>query len=228
MIVTIDGPAGAGKSSIARVLAERLGFQFLDTGAMYRAVTLAALRENLGEHDVEQVAELARRLSISVSGPRIWLGGEEVTSEIRSPAISRQVAIAASNSQVRAIMVDQQRAIGARGDTVTEGRDQGTVVFPEAECKIFLTASPMERARRRYVQLQERGDKTTLDEVLAQQSDRDHRDSTRAVGPLKKPDGAEVVLTDGMTPDEVIARLETMVRTCQQRLVGSHLQQETH
>lgn len=215
MIVTIDGPAGAGKSSIARVLAERLGFQFLDTGAMYRAVTLAALRQQLTEADADQVAQLAATLTITLSGTRIWLGSEEVTAEIRSQAVNKHVAIAASNPAVRSLMVDQQRAIGARGNTVTEGRDQGTVVFPQAECKIFLTASPLERARRRHAQLQERGDTTPLEEVLEQQSLRDHRDSTRAVGPLKQPPGSEVVVTDGLSPAEVVARLEAIVRRCQ-------------
>ncbi|MDX1943931.1 MAG: (d)CMP kinase [Pirellulaceae bacterium] len=214
MIVTIDGPAGAGKSSIARRLAERLGFQFLDTGAMYRAVALAALRGGLGPEDGAAIARLAGELTLEMDGPRTFLDGEDVSQAIRTSEVSAAVYLAADNPAVRGRLVDLQRRIGGRRDTVTEGRDQGTVAFPQAECKIFLTASPEERARRRHGELAARGEAITLTEVFAQQAERDRRDSARAVGPLVKPAGAVEVWTDGLAPEEVVDRLVEIVRAC--------------
>src|SRR5688572_31662511 len=158
MIVTIDGPAGAGKSSIARRLAERLGFQFLDTGAMYRAVALAALRAGLGHGDEDWIARLAREITIDMRHERTFLNGEDVSAAIRTSEVSAAVYLAADNVAVRQRLVELQRQIAAGRDIVTEGRDQGTVAFPNAECKIFLTASREERARRRYEELINRGE----------------------------------------------------------------------
>lgn len=215
MIVTIDGPAGAGKSSIARRLAERLGFVFLDTGAMYRAVALAALRAGLGDHDWEKIARLAGELAIDMVHERTFLGGEDVSTAIRTSEVSAAVYLAADNVAVRQRLVELQRQIANGRDTVTEGRDQGTVAFPQAQCKIFLTASPLERARRRHQELAARGEPITLEEVLAQQADRDRRDAARPVGGLVKAQGAVEVWTDGLTPEEVVDRLEAIVRqTC--------------
>jgi cytidylate kinase len=211
MIVTIDGPAGAGKSSIARRLAERLGFQFLDTGAMYRAVALAALRRGLGDGDAEAIARLADELTIDMRHERTLLNGEDVSNAIRTSDVSAAVYLAADNVAVRRRLVELQRQIAASRDTVTEGRDQGTVAFPQAECKIFLTASPQERARRRHVELAQRGDCVSFDEVLAQQEDRDRRDASRPVGALVKAPDAVEVWTDGMTPEEVVDRLKKIV-----------------
>jgi len=215
MIVAIDGPAGAGKSSIARRLAERLGFQFLDTGAMYRAVALAALREGLGPSDTGAIASLAQRLSIEMRHERTLLDGEDISAAIRTSEVSAAVYLAADNVAVRRRLVDLQREIATGRDTVTEGRDQGTVAFPHAECKIFLTASPEVRARRRYEELNARGEPATFEEVLAQQQDRDRRDAARPVGALVQAADAVEVVTDGLTPEAVVERLEFIVRQCQ-------------
>jgi len=206
MIVAIDGPAGAGKSSIASRLAERLGFAFLDTGAMYRAVTLAALRKGLGSRDVQAVADLAEELTIEFDGKQTLLNGEDVSTAIRA------VDVAADNVAVRRRLVELQRQIAAERDIVTEGRDQGTVAFPQAECKIFLTASPEERARRRFEELSNRGEIVTFDEVLAQQDERDRRDETRPVGRLVKAEDAVEVFTDDLNLEQVVERLERIVR----------------
>ena len=212
MIVAIDGPAGAGKSSVSRLLAERLGFQFLDTGAMYRAVALAALERGLGDGDEAKIAAMTPALQLDFSGNRVQLDGRDVTEAIRTSRVSAAVYLAADNPLVREKMVDLQRKIAGERDTVTEGRDQATVAFPHAECKIYLTATPEERARRRHAELKARGEEVSFVEVLAQNAARDHRDSTRAVGRLIKADDAVEVYTDGMTTEQVIERLEAIVR----------------
>lgn len=212
VIVTIDGPAGAGKTSAARELARRLGFEFLDTGAMYRAVTLAALRRGVDLADPQAVAALARSLHIELHGSRILLEGEDVSHAIRTAEITRLTHFAADNPAVREHLVQLQRQAAAQGNFVTEGRDQGTVVFPEADCKFFLTASPQERARRRQLDLAARGDWRPLDEVLADQNLRDQRDASRPVGPLRQAADAVVIVTDGLTPEQVVERLEQLVR----------------
>jgi len=219
MIVAIDGPAGAGKSSISRQLAERLGFAFLDTGAMYRAVALAALRKGLGASQTQAIAELAAQLPIDFDGARTLLDGEDVSAAIRTSEVSSAVYLAADNVAVRARLVELQRQFAAGRDTVTEGRDQATVAFPHAECKIFLTASPLERAGRRYEELVARGERATLKDVLAQQLERDERDAARPVGALIKAADAVEVVTDGMTPAQVVDRLEAIVRA--KRVPGS-------
>jgi cytidylate kinase len=212
MIVTIDGPAGAGKSTVARALARRLGYQYLDTGAMYRAVALAALRRQLDFDNGSRMAELARQLTIEVSGSRISVDGEDVTEAVRGREVTAVTHYAADNPQVRQHLVGLQRAIGAARDIVTEGRDQGTVVFPEAECKIYLTASPVERARRRLLEIQRRGEAATFEQVLADQQRRDHKDSSRAVGPLRPATDAIEVVTDALPIETVVDRLESLVR----------------
>jgi cytidylate kinase len=211
MIVAIDGPAGAGKSSIARRLAERLGFAFLDTGAMYRAVTLAALRVGLGPDDTAAIAQLANELTIDFDGVHTLLNGEDVSAAIRTSEVSAAVHLAADNVAVRKRLVELQRQIANGRDIVTEGRDQGTVAFPAAECKIFLTAGRKERARRRYEELASRGDTISFDEVLAQQDERDRRDAARPVGALVKAADAVEVPTDGLTLDEVVEQLLRLV-----------------
>jgi CMP/dCMP kinase len=213
MIVTIDGPAGAGKSSAARGLARRLGFRFLDTGAMYRAVTLAAREWNVDLADAEQMAQLAGKIRVELTKDRVLLDGRDVTQEIRKFGIATATHYAADNPAVRAHLVMWQRAAAEGDNVVTEGRDQGTVVFPNAECKIFLTADEQERAHRRHRDLLARGEAIPFDEVLANQQLRDQRDASRAVGALRKADDAIEVSTDGLTPEEVIAHLEQIVRS---------------
>jgi len=213
MIVTIDGPAGAGKSTIAKLLAAKLGFRFLDTGAMYRAVTLAALRRGVPCQDATGWAELAKQLEIRFLDQHVLLDGEDVTDPIRTSQVTAHIRYAADNPQVREHLVKLQQEIGRRGDMVTEGREQGTVACPHAEGKIFLTASPEERARRRVRDLQQRGERPSFDEVLAQQMQRDRRDSCRAVGPLVQAPDAIEVDTDSMAIDEVVERLVEIVVT---------------
>jgi cytidylate kinase len=212
MIVVIDGPAGAGKSSAARALARRLGFRFLDTGAMYRAVVLAAMRRQVDLADAAALATLARGLRIELTADRVLLSGEDVTSTVRSAEITGLTHFAADNPAVREHLVELQRAAAGVGDVVSEGRDQGTVVFPQAECKFFVTASPAERARRRMRDLEARGEHLGFEEVLAAQELRDTRDRSRAVGPLIPAADAVEIWTDGLSPEEVVAQLETIVR----------------
>ena len=212
MIVTIDGPAGAGKSSVAKALAERLGFQFLDTGAMYRTVALAAMRAGLDWNQPEQIAELAPQLAIDVQPHRVLLDGEDVSAEIRTSAVTAITKHAADNPKVREHLVGVQRKIAADGNYVTEGRDQGTVVFPDAQCKIFLTATARERARRRHADLSKKGEEVSFDEVLATQEARDRQDETRAVGTLIAALDSLIVTSDDMTPEETVDHLERLVR----------------
>jgi len=218
MIVTIDGPAGSGKSSVARALARRLGFHYLDTGAMYRAVALAGLRRGLDWNHPERLAELARHVNIEALGERILLDGEDVTLAVRGSEVTAVTKFAADNPDVRQGLVQWQRTAACGRDVVTEGRDQGTVVFPHAECKIFLTASAEERARRRLSDLQAQGESSTLDQVLADLNRRDRQDASRPVGPLRKAPDAISISTDGMTLEEVVERLAAIVADRRSRL----------
>jgi cytidylate kinase len=213
MIVAIDGPAGAGKSSAARALARRLGFRFLDTGAMYRAVTLAALRRRLSWDDPAALARLANELTIELGDGKVLLDGEDVTQAIRTLEITSLIYHAADNPDVRRRLVEMQRQAAEGLDIVSEGRDQGTVVFPNAECKIFLTATAEERAKRRSHDLAARGESLPFDEILRQQNLRDERDARRAVGPLVQAADAIELNTDGMEPGQVVDRLEEVVRS---------------
>jgi cytidylate kinase len=212
MIVTIDGPAGSGKSTAARLLAERLGFQFLDTGAMYRAVALESLGSKTPLDDEARVAEVARGLTIDALGPIVRSNGRDVTIAIRAPEISGAASRVAANPAVRDAMVLLQRRAAAGKNVVTEGRDQGTIVFPDALCKFYLTANPDERARRRQRELEEQGERVSFEELRAQILERDTRDKTRETAPLVKADDALRIDTTNMTTDEVVASLEKIVR----------------
>jgi len=211
MIICIDGPAGAGKSTVARRLAERLGFRMLDTGAMYRSVAWAARRDGVDWNDPAAIVEVAGRIKIELIDDTVRVDGQDVTADIRTPEITSLTRYAADNPGVREHMVALQRQIGEGRDMVTEGRDQGTVVFPDATCKFFVTASPETRARRRWEELRARGSDITFEEVLSQQQQRDARDSRREVGPLKPAPDAVIVATDDLTIDEVVALLEAEV-----------------
>jgi cytidylate kinase len=212
MIVTIDGPAGAGKSSAARTLARRLGFEFLDTGAMYRAVTLAALRAGLDLCDQAALARLMERWHLEMPPGRVLVNGEEVTDAIRMVEVTAASGNVASSPVVRRHLVELQRALAAGRDMVCEGRDQGTVVFPDAACKFFLVADPEERARRRQREMLRRGERIPWDEVLSAQQARDERDAARVLGPMVPAPDAILLDSTGLTLDEVVSRMEEEVR----------------
>jgi len=213
VIITIDGPAGSGKSSAAKALAQRLGFRYLDTGAMYRAVALAVLRRGLDWELADDIARLAQRLDIRLVGDQVFLDGEDVSEAIRSSDITAVTRYVADNPLVREHLVRKQRELAGKDNVVTEGRDQGTVAFPEAECKIFLTAGPVERARRRFRDLQAQGEPVSLEQVLAAQQRRDEEDASRPVGALRPAPDATEVCTDGLTLEEVVNRLMTIVNS---------------
>jgi len=212
MIVTIDGPAGTGKSTVARLLADRLGFDFLNTGAMYRAVAYACLQKHLDLTDEKAVGEIANSLEIKFSRNRLYLDGNDVTEAIRGQQVTQSASIVAANPIVRARLVELQRAVGRGTNLVTEGRDQGTTVFPDAECKFFLTASPQERALRRQRELEEDGNFISLPELIEQQQLRDRRDESRACSPLCPAADAQIVDTTQMTLVEVAGYLEQLIQ----------------
>jgi cytidylate kinase len=211
LIVAIDGPAGAGKSTVAKRLAKELGYTYMDTGAMYRAFAWkvgqegidpadeAKLRAALGRTDIELLEEDGR--------PKVLLDGRDVTAEIRTPELSQSASKISALPPVRERMVELQRAMGARGGVVAEGRDIGTVVFPQAEVKIFLTAGSEERARRRFAELGGRGTKLTLETTLEEMQQRDRRDQERAVAPLRQAEDAVAVDSTGSSVDQVVERI---------------------
>jgi cytidylate kinase len=207
MVIAIDGPAGAGKSSVARAVAARLGFTYLDSGAMYRCAALAALDAGVDPDDGEALGALAAGLEIDFDGERVVLGGRDVTAAIREPRVTEAASRVSVHSAVRAAMVERQRALIAAGRYVAEGRDIGTVVSPEAPLKVFLTASAEERARRRAAQAGE--DEAT---VLAAQRERDERDETREHGALRVAADAEQIDTTGLAFDEVVARVVSLAQ----------------
>jgi cytidylate kinase len=212
MIITIDGPAGAGKSSAAKGLARRLGFDFLDTGATFRCVTLAALRAGIDTRDQNALAALLDRLRIEMPPGKVILNDEDVTAAIRVTEVTAASGEIASSPVVRRRLADLQRQIAAGRNMVCEGRDQGTVVFPDAARKFFLVADPAERARRRQGEMAARGETVPLEEVLAAQKARDHRDAARDLAPMVP--AADAILLDSthLSLDEVIDRMEQEVR----------------
>ena len=200
MVIAIDGPAGAGKSSVAKGVAAALGFTYLDTGAMYRCVALASLRRGV------PAAELAPGLEIALS-ECVLLDGEDVTDAIRTPAVSERASQVAAEPQVRRAMVAEQQRIMAAGDWVADGRDIGTVVAPDAALKVFLTADPAERARRRAAEMG-----ADPEAVLAEQTIRDERDRNRAESPLRPAEGAVELDTTGLSLEQVVGRVVALAR----------------
>jgi len=207
-VIAIDGPAGAGKSTIARALAARLGLDYLDTGAMYRAVTFAAVERGLSVDDVPAVAALARSLRLDVGEHGVLVDGADATAAIRTPAITAAVSAVAANSEVRAeLRARQQRWAAEHGGGVIEGRDIGSVVFPDARIKLYLTASPRVRAERRVAEAG--GD---IDEIERAIAVRDGKDLTRVDSPLREAHGAVVVDTTGLSIDEVLDEIEALLK----------------
>lgn len=213
VVITIDGPAGSGKSTAARALARRLGFQFLDTGAMYRVVTLVCLRDQIDLSDEAAVARRATTVDIRFDGPRVLADRIDVTDAIRTVEVTLNTRFVATNPAVREQLSALQRVAAEGLNIVTEGRDQGTVVFPDAVLKFFLTASPHERAQRRQLELEKKGEQMPLDVILEQQCDRDRRDEERAVAPLKPAVDAIHFDTSGKSIEDVVDDLERICRT---------------
>jgi cytidylate kinase len=212
MIITIDGPAGAGKSTAARGLARRLDFEYLDTGAMFRAVGLAATRRGLSPDDPAALSGLLADLRLEMPPGRVLLDGEDVTTAIRSAEAAAAASRVAVLAAVRRALAVQQQIIARGRDMVCEGRDQGTAVFPDAAVKFFLVADPHERARRRHRDLVARGERLTFEQVLAAQEERDRRDAGRDIAPLRPAADALIIDTTHLTPDELLDRLEREAR----------------
>ena len=210
-MITLDGPAGAGKSTIARALAKQLGFRFLDTGAMYRAFTWKALESGVDLKSAAALAAMIRASSLQVEGGCVVLDGRDITAQIRDERITSNSRHLADPPEVRAELVRLQREFGRAGGLVTEGRDQGSVVFPDAEFKFYLDASIDERARRRAKELEARGERVDLAALKTSIHDRDERDRKRPVGALVKPAGAIVIDTSAMTVEEVVAAVTRLI-----------------
>jgi len=225
MIITIDGPAGTGKSTVAQVVAERLGFDFLDTGAMYRALGFEAVRRNADLEDHRELTFIAKHAGIefdwSKRPPGVLLKGEPVGHQLRGAEATRAASFVAVVPEIREILVrEQQRIGGARPNLVTEGRDQGTVVFPNATLKFYLDATAAERARRRVAQLRGRGEIVDYQEILAQIEERDTRDRSRKVAPMKPASDARVLDTTRLSQQEVVDTIISAAQALQSATKG--------
>jgi len=212
VVIAIDGPAGAGKSTIARRLAERLGFTYIDTGAMYRAVALWAMRQNADPADMHRLEQLALAAEIELSAQRVLLNGEDVTSAIRAPEVGRQASVVAAIPGVRRALVEKQRSLGARTSVIMEGRDIGTVVFPHADIKVFLDADPRERVSRRLRDFRDQGEASQPEAVAAQISERDQRDRSRAEAPLTQAPDAVYIDSTSLSLEQVEEEILKLVR----------------
>jgi cytidylate kinase len=215
IVVTIDGPAGAGKSTVAKLLAKRLGYRLLDTGAIYRAVALLAKRRGMPWTDADACAQVARELDISYQfiGDKnhVFIAGEDVSAAIRTPDISQGASQVSAHPPVRAALMDIQRRVAEGGGLVVEGRDTGTVVFPKAEAKFFLTATVEERARRRIAELEASGAKVDHEQTLREIRERDERDASRDVAPMKPADDAVLIDSSTQTIEQVVENLARIV-----------------
>lgn len=217
MTIAIDGPAGSGKSTVARAVADRLGYLYIDTGAMYRAVAYRALRDGVSIADEERLTQLAEGMQMEFvqdadGALRLIVDGEDVSEAIRTPVVSQLASPVSVLAGVRQRLVALQRQMGADGRVVMEGRDIQTVVFPEAEVKIFLTASDDQRARRRYLELRQRGEEITFEQVKREMQERDQRDSQRSLAPLARAPDAVEIDTDRKSIDEVVEAVLQVVR----------------
>ncbi|MEW6448108.1 MAG: (d)CMP kinase [Bacillota bacterium] len=217
MRIAIDGPAGAGKSTVAKEVARRLGYAYIDTGAMYRAVALAALEAGIPAEDVEALSNLTRCVEISLhqgedGSNRVYLNGRDVSREIRYPEVSRFVSQVAEVPGVRRYLTEKQRSLAASGRVVMEGRDIGTVVLPDAEKKFFITATVEERAKRRYNEAANEGHNISLEEQMKEIISRDERDASRGVAPLLRAPDAVMIDTTGKSPGQVVEMVLALVR----------------
>lgn len=212
MIIAVDGPAGAGKSTISKLIAKKLNINYIDTGAMYRAVTYKCLSEGVDVKNEAAVIEVAKRTDIDFRDNNIYLDSKVVNEEIRTIEVSGNVSDVAKIKEVRYLMVDVQREIGTRNDVILDGRDIGSYVFPNADYKFFLVATPEERGRRRYKELCEKGFEGTLEEIIKDIEKRDEIDSNREFAPLKKADDAIEIDTTGLGIDEVVETVVSKIK----------------
>lgn len=217
--IAIDGPAGAGKSTVAKQVADQLGYVYIDTGAMYRAITLKALQKGIDVHDEEQLAALLEqseiRLKAGIDGQKVYIDNEDVTSAIRVREVTNQASVVASHEKIRLALQQLQRELARNKGVVMDGRDIGTYVLPDAEVKIFLSASITERAQRRFLELQQKGQPVSLSELQEEIRKRDERDSQREVAPLRKAEDALEIDSTGLTIEQVVQQI---VGTVQQKL----------
>jgi len=215
VIVAIDGPSGAGKSTVGKLLARELGYIYIDTGAMYRALGWKAVKEGVELKEGPELKELCARTDVTLrqdSGElRVYVDGEDVSPYIRTPEMSMVASAISAQPSVRARLLELQRQMGRGGGVVLEGRDIGTVVFPEARAKFYLDADPVQRAERRYTELKAKGEDVSLERIIEEVKKRDYDDSHRAIAPLKKADDAVVVDSSHMSPEEVVGFMKAKV-----------------
>lgn len=216
LVIAIDGPSGAGKSTLTKLLAERLGYVHIDTGAMFRTIALAVKRAGIALEDDAALERVACGIDITFErtgrGCRVFANGEDVSAAIRTPEISLLTSAVSSKKVVRDVLLKHQRELGRDGGVILEGRDIGTVVFPDAEVKFFLSASAEERGRRRFLELQARGEKVTLEETVADVVARDEQDSKRTHAPLRRAEDAVDIDSTGLSIEQVLEKMESVVR----------------
>jgi cytidylate kinase len=219
LVVAIDGPAGSGKTTVARKVAQGLGYTLVDTGALYRCVALAVAESSQKVQNNVAVAKIASEIEVEFErgglSDRVWLWGKEVTKQIRTPQISQKASKISAIPELRKALLGIQRNMGAQGRVVFEGRDIGTVVFPEAEIKLFLDAAPEIRAKRRFIELERKGINDTYEETLAEVIQRDHRDRSRTVAPLRPADDATLIDTSHMSVDQIVESIIEMTKNVQ-------------
>jgi cytidylate kinase len=211
LVIAIDGPSGAGKSTMARLLAERLGYIYIDTGAMYRSIGWKAKREGIDPADEQRLAELCARTAVTIKkdnkDPRVFVDGIDVSGEIRTPEMGMMASAVSKSPAVRARLLTLQRELGINGGVVMDGRDIGTVVFPEADMKFYLDASAEERGRRRYIELKAKGMDVDRAQITREIEERDRQDSGREIAPLRRADDALLIDSSAMSIDEVLNRM---------------------